>query len=618
MLEREPGFRPVRLGKIGAEHRIDAAGIVHVRSTQALGSYATSVPHAIAQWAQSTPDTIMVADRAPDGSWRTLTYGQVMSRIAPLAQALLDANLSPDRPLVILSGNEIEHLLLGLAAIWVGIPYTPVSPAYSLISTDYAKLKHIMALLQPGMVYASDGNAFGPAIAAAVPADVPVVVRHNPPQDRDCRTIAELEATTPGPGVERAHHGVTGDTIAKFLFTSGSTGMPKAVITTNTMMACNQEMIRTALPFLTDEPPIMVDWMPWNHVAGGSHNSGIAFYNGGTLYIDDGAATPKGIEKTVRNIIDVEPTVYFNVPKGFEMLVARFETDHAFRGAFFRRMKLLQYAGAGLSQYVWDGLDAAARAETGQRITIITGYGSTETAPFAFTTTWPVDRAGLVGLPAAGMDIKLVPNGDKMELRLKGPNVTPGYWKDAEKTREAFDEDGYYKIGDALKFADPNELSKGFVFDGRVSEDFKLSTGTWVNFASVRASMIAACAPLMRDVVLTGLDRNFIGALIFPDIAACRTLSGLGDDASDADVLVAPDVVAAFRERLGALAKKATGSSNHVARAIIMTEPPRIDLSEVTDKGSINQRAVIAARGDLVEAIYSVTPSQFVLQFNRD
>jgi feruloyl-CoA synthase len=300
------------------------------------------------------------------------------------------------------------------------------------------------------------------------------------------------------------------------------------------------------------------------------------------------------------------------------MLVARFETDHKLRGAFFRRMKLLQYAGAGLSQYVWDGLDAAARAETGQRITIITGYGSTETAPFAFTTTWPVDRAGLVGLPAAGMDIKLVPNGDKMELRVKGPNVTPGYWKDAEKTREAFDEDGYYKIGDALKFADPNDLSKGFVFDGRVSEDFKLSTGTWVNFASVRSSMIAACAPLMRDVVLTGLDRNFIGALIFPDIAACRALSGLGDDASDADVLVAPDVVAAFRERLGALAKMATGSSNHVARAIIMTEPPRIDLSEVTDKGSINQRAVIAARGDLVEAIYSVTPSQFVLQFNRD
>ena len=529
--ELGPSLRPVRMGSMRAEATTRPDGTIYVRSLEALGPYPRSMTDRLAEWAQRTPDTIFVADRSEADGWRTFTYAQASSTIRHLAQAMLDASLSPEHPLLILSGNEIEHALLGYAAMLVGVPHAPISPAYSLVSKDYAKLKQIVGLLDPGMVYASDGDRFGPAIAAAIDPALPLVVRKNPPPGRNARLFGDLVSTAITGAVDAANAKVTPETIAKFLFTSGSTGMPKAVITTQRMLTCNQEMIRTALAFLADEPPVLVDWMPWNHVAGGSHNLGLALYNGGSFYIDDGLATPEGIKRTVKNLEDIAPTLYFNVPKGYELLVDHLVAKPALRDRFFSRLKLLQYAGASLSQHVWNQLDLAARTGTGERIMIITGYGSTETAPFAFTTTWAVDRAGLVGLPAAGLEVKLVPDGEKLELRLRGPNVTPGYWKQPGKTAESFDEEGYYKIGDALKFADPQDIARGFVFDGRVSEDFKLSTGTWVNMGSVRAGVISACAPLIRDVVLTGLDRNHIGALIFPDLEACRSLAGLAADA---------------------------------------------------------------------------------------
>ncbi|GGA61345.1 feruloyl-CoA synthase [Pelagibacterium lentulum] len=617
MVQASLPIRPVRLGQMRAEMRRGSDGVLYIRSIEPLAEAAHSIPDEIARWAERTPNAIMIADRGPDGNWRKLTYGQVMAKLAPLAQALLDAEVSAERPLLILSGNEIEHQLLGLAAIWAGVPYAPVSAAYSLVSTDYGKLRHIVDLLEPGMVYASDGARFAPAIDAVIDPAVPVIIRHSKPASRACRLFSELESTPVTGAVASAHEAVTPDTIAKFLFTSGSTGMPKAVITTNRMMTSNQEMIRSALAFLQDEPPVLLDWMPWNHVAGGSHNTGIAFYNGGSFYIDEGQPTPAKIGATIRNLIDIQPTFYSNVPKGYEFLVEHFKTNPELRKSFFSKLKLMQYAGASLSQYVWDGLAEAASIESGERIMMITGYGSTETAPFAFTTTWPVERAGMVGLPAAGMDVKLVPNGDKMELRLRGPNVTPGYWKNPEKTSEAFDEEGYYKIGDALKFADPDDLSQGFVFDGRVSEDFKLTTGTWVNFAGVRGGIISACAPLIRDVVLTGLDRNFIGAMIFPDFDACRRLANLGPDETNAEIVAHPAVMGAFQGKLDALAQSATGSASHVARAVLLTDPPEIDKSEVTDKGSINQRAVLAARADLVERLYAEPVADGVLSFSR-
>ena len=610
-------YRPVRMGEMRATLTEGTGGVLYVRSSETLGPYPRSMTDVLARWAAERPDTVFLADRGPDGSWRRTTYAQAHETVRSLAQALLDAGLSAEKPLLILSGNEIEHALLGYAAMLAGVPHAPLSPAYSLVSKDFAKLKHIVGLIQPGLVYASDGERFAPAIAATLDPAVPVLVRSNPIPDRPARMWADLAKTPVTPAVAEAAAQVTPDTVAKLLFTSGSTGMPKAVITTQRMLTCNQEMIRTALAFLADEPPVLVDWMPWNHVAGGSHNLGIALYNGGTLYIDDGAATPEGMKRTVRSLEEISPTLYFNVPKGYELLVEHLAVNARLRESFFSQLKVMQYAGASLAQHVWDGLDAAARAATGQRIRIITGYGSTETAPFAFTTTWTVDRAGLVGLPAAGMEVKLVPSEEKLELRLRGPNVTPGYWKQPDKTAEAFDEEGYYKIGDALKFADPNDLSRGFVFDGRVTEDFKLATGTWVNMGGVRLGALAAGAPLVRDLVLTGLDRNFIGALIFPDLEACRRLAGLDASASHEDIVAHPAARAAFQERFDALAAKATGSASHIARAILLAAPPAVDAGEITDKGSINQRAVIAARAQAYADLYTDPVPGHVLTFAR-
>jgi len=608
-------IRAVRLGQFSAAAEARADGTTLVRSTLTLGSYPRSIVDALEYWARKTPDAVLIADRDGDG-WRKLTFAEVLDRLPPLAQALLNAGLSPERPLMIVSGNEIEHLLLGLAAIWVGIPYSPITPAYSLISTDYGKLKHVAGLLTPGLVYASDGARFAKALDTALPG-VPVIVRRNPPDGRSALIFDDLLRTPVTSEVAAAHAAITPDTVAKILFTSGSTGLPKGVITTNRMMACNQEMIRSAMAFFEDEPPVLLDWMPWNHVAGGSHNTGIAIYNGGTFYIDDGVPAPGRFGATVRNLKEVQPTYFTNVPKAYEMLVAALEEDDDARRNFFARLRLIQYAGASLSQYVFDGLDRMARREVGERVMIITGYGSTETAPFAFTTTWPVEQAGHIGLPAPGMEVKLVPNEGKLELRLKGPNVTPGYWRDAEMTAKAFDEEGFYCIGDAVRHVDPDDTAKGFVFDGRVSEDFKLATGTWVNFAAVRAGVIAACAPLIRDVVLTGLDRNLIGAMIFPDLEACARLAGL-PPATDPETIVAhPAVRQHFAESLAALAQKATGSSNHVARALLMATPPDIDKGEVTDKGSINQRAVRTARPELVEAIYAEPPGPDIFDMPR-
>lgn len=609
-------FRPVRLGQFTAtvERRSDGSAIV--RPEQALGDYPRSIVDALEYWAEKTPDAVLIADRDGTG-WREMTFKQVLDAIKPLATALLGAGLSPERPLIIISGNEIEHFLLGMAAIWVGIPYSPVSPAYSLISTDYGKLGYIAGQLTPGMIYASDGRRFEKAMDAAFEHDVPVIVRSNPPEKRRHHLFSDLAKTRVTDRVAAAHDAITPDTIAKFLFTSGSTGSPKGVITTNRMMACNQEMIRSAFAFFRDEPPVLLDWMPWNHVAGGSHNTGIAIYNGGSFYIDDGKPTPALIGRTVENLKSVRPTFFTNVPKGYEFLVAALDEDAGLRKAFFSRLKLMQYAGASLSQHVFEGLERAARAELGQPMLIVTGYGSTETAPFAFTTTWPVEQAGHVGLPAPGLEIKLVPNIDKLELRLKGPNVTPGYWREPLLSKAAFDEEGFYKIGDALRFVDPGDVNKGFIFDGRVSEDFKLSTGTWVNMAGVRTSVIAACAPFIRDVVLTGLDRNYLGAMIFPDLEVCARHAELPEDSHPELIVGHPRVRQTFEEALKLLATHATGSSNHVARAVLLAMPPDIDKGEVTDKGSINQRAVHAARAGLVEALYADAPGPDIFDLPR-
>ncbi len=608
-----PGMRPVMMGDLAADMESPDDGSILVRPRAALGDYPRSMTDSLVRWARERPDTVFLADRGPDGEWRRITYAQALDKARSLAQFLIDHGLSAERPLMVLSGNSMEHGLLALAAMMAGIPIAPVSPAYSLISTDHQKLRYLVGLLTPGMIFVAEGEPYEKALRAILAPDMTLLTARDPVADLPTVMFECAAATVATPAVDAADAAVTPDTVSKFLFTSGSTGMPKAVINTQRMMTCNQVMIAFALAFLKDEPPVMVDWLPWNHTAGGNHNFGITLYNGGTLYIDDGSPTPGGILKTVRNLEEIAPTLYFNVPKGYEMLLDHFEKNERLRKTFFSRLNLMQYAGAGLSQHVWDGLDRIARTATGGRIMIITGYGATETAPFAFTTTWAVERAGEVGLPAPGLELKLVPNGDKLEVRLRGPNVTPGYWRQPDKTAECFDDEGYYMIGDALKFVDPDDVNRGLLFDGRVSEDFKLSTGTWVNLASVKGAIIRAFAPYVREAVLTGLNRNHIGAMLFLDVDAARKLAPDLAVALEPDLADSPVLRALFQERLDALAKTSTGSASFVARALVLDTSPAIDKGEITDKGSINQRAVMAARPSLVEDLYTDPPPPHVL-----
>ena len=467
-------LRPVRLGALDAVLERRADGTILVRSAQPLGTYHSKLSEPLEHWAKAAPDRVFLGQRDADGRWRTLTYAQVLDQVKRIGAALLRRGLSADRPIAVISGNDIEHALLGLAAIYVGIPYAPISAAYSLMSSDFGKLRMIIDLLTPGLVFASDGAAFSRAIAAAVPDTAELVVTRNPPGGPQGDAVRRLDRRRGRGGVAAAHAKVTPDTIAKFLFTSGSTGSPKAVINTHRMLCSNQAMISAGFAFVTDEPPVVVDWLPWSHTFGSNHNFYMVLTNGGSLYIDDGNPTPPGVPKTARNLREIAPTIYFNVPKGYEALVAHFRADDELRRNFFSRLKVLFYAGAALNQTTWDDLTQLAVETTGERIIFLSSLGSTETSPLALACTWDFDKAGNIGLPCPGVELKLVPNEGKLEARLRGPHITPGYWRQEDLTRAAFDEEGFYKIGDALKFADPDDPGKGLLFDGRIAEDYKL------------------------------------------------------------------------------------------------------------------------------------------------
>ncbi len=597
-------LRRVRLGAPDAIVERDADGTIHIRTAAPLGDYHGKLSEPLEHWAREAPERVFLAQRGPDDAWRKLSYSQVLDTVKRIGASLLRRGLSPERPIVILSGNSIEHALLGLAAAYVGIPFAPISPAYSLMSSDFGKLRMIIDLLTPGLVFVADGAAFGRAIAATVPDDVELVVTANPPPDRKATLFADLIGAEDASGVAAAERQVTRDTVVKFLFTSGSTGTPKAVINTHRMLCSNQAMLAAGLRFVTDEPPVVLDWLPWSHTFGGNHNFNLVLTQGGSLYIDDGNPTPPGVPKTARNLREIAPTIYFNVPKGYEALVSHFRADDTLRKNFFSRLKVLFYAGAGLNQTTWDDLTQLSVETTGERVIFLTSLGSTETAPAALACTWEFDRPGNIGLPCPGVELKLVPNEGKLEARLRGPLITPGYWRQEHLSRDAFDEEGYYKIGDALKFADPDDPMKGLLFDGRLAEDYKLSTGTWVSVGPLRAHFIDHFTPYVRDVVLAGPDRDHIGALVFPDIEACRALAGLGAEAAPDAIVADEKVRAKFAELLAALAAQSKGSSTRVVRLALMAEPPSMDKGEMTDKGSINQRAVLGNRADLVEQLY--------------
>ena len=605
-------LRPVRLGSFDVVLERTERGVIHLRTAQVLPPYYNSLGEPLDHWAKAAPDRTFLAMRNTQGEWRRLPYEQVLGEVKRIGAALLRRGLSAQRPIAIVSGNDIEHALLALAAMYVGIPYAPISPAYSLMSSDFGKLRAIIGLLTPGLVFASDGELFSRGIAAAAPADAELVVTRNPPAGRKATLVVDLAADDAA-GVAAARNEVTPDSIAKFLFTSGSTGNPKAVINTHRMLCSNQAMIAAGFAFVADEPPVVVDWLPWSHTFGSNHNFNMVLVNGGSLYIDDGNPTPLGVPKTARNLREIAPTIYFNVPKGYEALIPHFHADETLRRNFFGRLKVLFYAGAGLNQETWNEMNRLAVATTGERIIFLTSLGSTETAPLALACSWDFDRPGNIGLPAPGVELKLIPNEGKLEARLRGPHVTPGYWRQDELTRAAFDEEGYYRLGDALKFVDPNNPNIGLLFDGRLAEDFKLSTGTWVSVGSLRARFIDHFAPHIRDVVFAGPDRDDIVALIFPDIEACRKLAGLPAEASPATIVDAPSLRASFAERLARLAAASPGSSTRIMRAILMAEPPSIDKGEMTDKGSINQRAVQQNRAVLVDELYAVPLSSRVI-----
>jgi feruloyl-CoA synthase len=606
-------LRAVRLGALDAVLDRRPDGHLHITAAQPLGSYYATLSQPLELWAKTAPDRVFLAQRDAQYRWRTLNYAQVLDAVKRIGASLLRRDLSADRPIVIISGNGIEHALLALAAMYVGIPYAPVSPAYSLMSSDFGKLRTIIDLLTPGLVFAADGGAFARALNAAVPDGIELVVTQNPPGGRPTSLFADLHGAEDAAGVAAAHANVTPDTIAKFLFTSGSTGAPKAVINTQRMLCSNQAMIAAGFAFVKDEPPVVVDWLPWSHTFGSNHNFNLVLVNGGSLYIDDGNPTPPGVPKTARNLREIAPTIYFNVPKGYEALVAHFRADEQLRKNFFSRLKVLFYAGAGLNQATWDELTELSVATTGERVIFLSSLGSTETSPLALACTWDFDRAGNIGLPCPGVELKLVPNSGKLEARLRGPLITPGYWRQEQQTRDAFDEEGFYKIGDALKFADPEDPGKGLLFDGRIAEDFKLTSGTWVSVGPLRARFIDYFAPYARDVVFAGADRDDIAALVFPDIDACRKLGGLAAEATPAAIIEAPAVRAKFAGLLGSFAATSQGSSTRVMRLILMAEPPSMDKGEMTDKGSINQRAVLASRAALAEKLYAVPLPNFVI-----
>ncbi len=560
-----------------------------------------SVGVMLEQWASVTPERTFLAERAPDGTWREMTYAEARRAVRSLGQALLERGLDAEHPVMLLSGNSIDNALLQLAAMEVGVPAAPISTAYSLMSQDLAKVRYVYDLLTPGLVYASDGSAFGRALAALDPDRV--VVGGNP-RDGD-ELFSDLLATQPGNAVADAAAAVGPDTVAKVLFTSGSTGMPKGVKNTQRMLCSNQQAIRQVWPFLEDRPPVIVDWLPWSHTFGANHNFNMILFNGGTLYIDGGKPAPGLFETSVENLRDVPTTMYFNVPAGYGLLIPYLQADAELRDRFFKDLDVLFYAAAALPQTLWEQLEELSIASRGERVRMLSAWGSTETAPMATTVHFTIEQAGVIGLPAPGTEIKLTPVGAKMELRVKGPNVTPGYWRQPELTDTAFDEDGFFKMGDAGKLVDTDDPAKGLAFDGRIAENFKLLSGTWVHVGELRVAAIAACAPVIQDAVVTGHDRDEIGLLIFPNLAACRDLiPGATDTMDAAEIVTHPAVLERIEAGLAVHNEHNSSGSRRISRALLLTEPPSIDANEITDKGYLNQRAVLDHRADQVVRMY--------------
>jgi feruloyl-CoA synthase len=610
----KPPFRKLAYLSRDIETDRRADGSIVLRSRHKLNPYERHIPAYLAKWAREKPDHVWLAQRrGPERAWFKLSYGEAKRQVDRLTQALLDRKLSVERPVMILSGNSIEHALLTQAAMQAGVPAAPVSQAYSLMSQDHAKLKHVFELLTPGLILVQYGPPFERALRSLDLKGVEIVHVDMPPEGIESTPWSALLATEATEDVERSIAALGPKTIGKFLFTSGSTGLPKAVINTQEMMCANVAMGRQARPRQPGDPsPVVLDWLPWNHTMGGNAAFHALLAEGGTHYIDDGKPIPGMFDETLRNLREVSPTTYSNVPAGYAALAAALEKDDALAQSFFKQLTALSYGGATLPDDLYERMQALAIRHTGQRLVFFTGWGSTETAPTATATYWETERVGLIGLPYPGVELKLVPAGGKYELRLRGITVMPGYYKRPDLTAEMFDEEGFYKIGDAGDFVDPADPSQGLVFKGRVVEDFKLMSGTFVHVGSLRVAAIAAASPAIQDAVVTGQDKQFIGLLAWPNVMACRQIAGDANATPEA-LIKHPKVIETVRAGIARHNKDNPGSSARIRRVVLMAEPPSIDGNELTDKGYINQRATLERRAALVDRLYAEPPGPDVI-----
>jgi feruloyl-CoA synthase len=603
---------------IDVEHRADGTWLL--RSRAELGPCERSLGAMLERWAHATPDSDFLCERTspapasgsgPHG-WRRVTYGEAWRSARAIGQALLDRGLGPDRPVMVLSGNAVDQGLLMLGCHLAGVPIVPVSPAYSLVCKDFAKVRHEVDRTRPGMIYVSALAPFADVLAS-VDFGCDEVVSSAPGRFAAVTAFADLLATRPAAELDRAFAAVGPETVAKILFTSGSTAHPKGVINTHGMLTANQQMLAQIWPFTRVEPVVLVDWLPWSHTFGGNHNFYLVLWSGGTLYVDQGRPAPGLIETTVANLGDVSPTAYFNVPAGFAGLLPFLEGDEDLSRRFFARLRLILYAAAALPPAVWDRLDALARRITGGRVPMTASWGSTETGPLATSAHFPLERPGSIGVPVPGVSLKLAPSGRTLELLVKGPNVSPGYLGEPELTAAAFDGEGFYRIGDAGRFDDPGDPAKGIVFDGRLAEDFKLSSGTWVSVTHVRTGIVSAAAGLLQDAVITGHDGDEIGVLAWVAAPVAERL--LGRPLGGADSAYESALREAVRTAVEKYNSANTQPSATVRRLLVLHEPPSVDHDEITDKGYVNQRAVLERRADAVLRLHSATPAEDVAIF---
>ncbi len=602
-MKRTTNFLPHNVGR-----QDQADGTILLRSNTQMGPVARCTGDWLHRWAATAPDRDFIAERSGDG-WRRESYAETLQKVQAIAAALLARGMGADTPILILSGNGVDHALLSLAAQYAGVPTVPVAEQYSLVPAAHGRLVQAMDMVRPKMAYAVDAGQYDAALRLDAFEGVEVVA--SKPGDVPTTAFDLLLRGDGGVDTTKAHQSVTPDTVAKILMTSGSTSAPKGVLTTQRMLCTNQAQLAATLPFLTAQPPRIVDWLPWNHVFGGSHNFNMMLANGGSLYIDDGKPAPGLIDRTIENLGLVTGTLCFNVPVGFQLLLEALKADAGLRRRFFENLDMLFYAGASLPQNVWEGFEAMAFEIKGEIPLITSSWGLTETAPAALLQQEPTDTSGVVGVPVPEITVKLVPQEDaRYEVRVKGPNVMAGYFDAPTKTAEAFDPDGYFITGDVMTFVDPDDMNKGLRFDGRISEDFKLLTGTWVRAAQLRIDLLACLAPLAADLVVTGADKDQIGVMIFPNVAGLKA-NGFAAEATQG-ALDDPALLQEIKTRLAAFSK-GVGSSARVARAIVLGDPASLPEGEMTAKGNLNFRKILTRRADKLERLYTDTDPAVIL-----